>query len=122
MAKVSLLSQVQLARRLVSVMDTKFSIFGIKFGIDPILDMIPGFGDTLGAAISCYLLWLAYKLKVPRWVYGKMLLNIGFDYLLGLLPFAGIVLDLFFRANVKNFALLEKFFDPEILEGELIES
>src|SRR5689334_14253415 len=111
MAKTSLFSHIQFARRLVYLMDTRFSLFGIKFGIDPILDIIPGFGDAFGAGVSCYLLWIAYRLKVPTWVYGKMLLNIGFDYLLGLLPFVGIVLDLFFRANVKNFALLEKFFD-----------
>jgi hypothetical protein len=113
---------IRFAKRLVTLMDTKFSIFGFKFGIDPILNVIPWFGDVLGLVLSCYLFYIAYSLKVPKTIYLQMIWNVAFDYVLGLIPLAGVVFDLFFRANVKNYALLEKYFDPEILEGELIDA
>lgn len=110
------------ARRLVTLMDTKFSFFGIRFGIDPLLDILPGFGSVIGAAISCYLFWIAYQLKVPARIYRTMGWHIFLDYLLGLFPFIGFVVDLFYRSNTKNLALLTPFIDPDVLEGVVLES
>lgn len=101
-------------------MDLRFRVFGIRFGIDPLLDIIPGLGNIVAALTSCYLYWIAYQVKVPRWVYLRMAWNISVDYLFGIVPYIGIVLDVFFRANVKNLALIEKYFDSDILIGEVI--
>ena len=117
----SISAHVQVARRLMTLLDTRFSILGIKFGVDPLLDIIPWFGSFLGAAISCYLFWIAYQLKVPKEVHARMAWNILLDYFLGIIPFVGVVADLFYRSNVKNFALLEEFFDPDVLKGEFVE-
>lgn len=113
-------SHVFYARRLVTLMDMKFSILGFKFGIDPLLDIIPGFGDVLGTLVSCYLFWIAYRLRVPGWVYIRMSWNVAVDYVLGLIPFISVVLDALYRSNLKNYKLIEKFIDPEVLEGELV--
>lgn len=115
-------SHLQFAKRLVALMDTKFNLFGIRFGIDPILDILSGFGSLVGAGISCYLFWIAYQLKVPARIYWTMGWHIFLDYLLGLLPFIGVVADLFYRSNTKNLALLTPFIDPDVLEGVVLES
>ena len=114
-------SHLRFAERLVALMDTKFTFFGIRFGIDPFLDILPGFGSAIGAGISCYLFWIAYQLKVPSRIYFRMGWHIVLDYLLGLLPFIGVVVDLFYRSNAKNLALLYPFIDPEVLEGVVLE-
>ncbi len=101
-------------------MDLRYTVFGIRFGIDPLLNVIPGLGNTLAAMTSLYLLWIATKLHVPSWVYARMLWNISIDYVVGVVPYIGIVFDIFYRANAKNFALLEKYFDPSVIEGEVI--
>lgn len=101
-------------------MDSEFSIFGFRFGLDPLLDVIPIFGDSVGLIVSLYIFWIARELKVPPIVYFKMLVHIFIDYILGLIPFAGIVLDAFYRSNLKNLDLLEKYLKPEVLEGEII--
>lgn len=119
--KIHLAEHIDFARRLTRVMDLRFNVFGIRFGIDPMLDVIPGLGNTLATATSVYLLWLGYQLKVPTAVYFRMVWNISVDYLFGAVPFVGIVFDIFFRANVKNFALLETYFDPDILVGEVVQ-
>lgn len=113
-------AHIDFARRLTRVMDLRFNVFGIRFGIDPMLDIIPGIGNSISALTSFYLFWIGIQLRVPRSVYVRMFWNITVDYLFGIIPFIGIVADIFFRANVKNFTLLEKFFDPDILEGEVL--
>lgn len=112
---------IHIARQITILMDLKFNILGIRFGIDPILDFIPGLGNILAAATSFYLFWIGFQLRVPSWVYLRMFWNILVDYIFGWVPFVGIFFDLFFRSNVRNLALLEKYFDPDILTGEVIE-
>lgn len=101
-------------------MDLRFNVFGVRFGIDPMLDVIPGLGNILATATSLYLFWIAYQVKVPRWVYLRMLWNISVDYLFGVVPYIGIVFDIFYRANVKNLTLLERFIDTDVIEGEIV--
>lgn len=113
---------IQFATRLVNFMDTKFNIFGIRFGIDPLLDFWPGMGSFIGAFVSSYLFWIAYKLKVPSRVYLKMGWHIFLDFVFGSIPFVGFIFDLFYRANQKNIALLHPFINPEILEGVVVEA
>lgn len=117
----SLHTHIRFAKNLVHLLDTKFRIFGLRFGIDPLLDAIPGIGTLIGAVTSCYLYWIAYKLCVPRIVYIKMTWNIMADFILGLIPVIGIVFDSFYKSNVKNFVLIETYFDPDILEGEFVD-
>jgi hypothetical protein len=109
-----------LARRLTTLMDTKFKFLWVRFGIDPLLHVIPGFGNTIAAMTSCYLFWIAYRLRVPTEVYVRMTGNILFDYLMGLVPLVGVVFDILYRSNARNLALLEKYFDPEVIEGEIV--
>ena len=98
-------------------MDTKFNFFGIRFGIDPLLDFWPGFGSLLGAGISSYLLWIAYRLKVPPRIYFRMGWNIFLDFIVGEVPILGAVFDVFYKANVRNLALLTPYVNPDVLEG-----
>lgn len=116
----TLFSHVQFARKLVRLLDTKFHFFGIRFGIDPLLDIVPGAGNVFAAATSCYLFWIAKELRVPKDVYIRMAGNILMDFIFGVVPVIGIVFDVLYKSNVKNFALLEKHFDPEILTGEVV--
>ncbi len=122
MSTVSLHEHIAFAKRLTQVMDLKFHVIGIRFGIDPLLNIIPGVGNILAAATSFYLFWIATRLKVPKRVYWRMLWNILVDYVAGVVPYIGIVFDIFYRANAKNLVLIEQYFDPTIIEGEVIET
>lgn len=118
----TLFSHIQFARKLVRLLDTKFHVFGIRFGIDPLLDMIPGAGNIVAAVTSCYLFWIAKELHVPTGVYVRMIGNIVLDFVFGVVPVIGIVFDVLYKSNVKNFSLLETYFDPEILTGEVVDA
>lgn len=85
--------------------------FGV--GLDPILGMLaPGVGDMLGAFVGLSVLVLALRQGVPTVVLGKMVLNILADGVLGVVPGAGDLFDLFFRSNRRNLELLEEYRDP----------
>lgn len=113
-------SHIKTAESLASLLDDKFSVAGIKFGIDPILNVIPWLGDVVGAVLSCYILWIGVKMNIPKKELVKMVLNILVDFVIGLVPFLGIVGDLFYKANRRNVIILKKYKDRHVIEAEII--
>ena len=83
-------------------------ILGWRFGLDALIGLIPGFGDTSTALVSFYILAAAVRHGVPKITLLRMGMNIGFDYLLGSLPVVGDVADAWWKSNQKNVALLRK--------------
>lgn len=102
------------------LLDKRFKIFKYRFGIDPLLGLIPGIGDILSFFLSLYLLWIAYQLKLPKVAMRKMLGNILVDLLLGTLPVIGDVADFFYMANKKNFEILNQYCHQKIIEAEIV--
>ena len=64
----------------------------------------------IASALSCYLLYEARRLGVPRLVFARMASNVALEALVGAVPLAGDAFDVFFRANRRNVALLRKHF------------
>jgi hypothetical protein len=78
------------------LLDSRFRIPGtdIRFGIDPILTVV--------------LLVQGLRQHVPRVVMVRMVVNALIDALIGAIPVAGNIGDIFWRANNLNLALLER--------------
>jgi Domain of unknown function (DUF4112) len=98
--------------RLAHWLDTVFEIPGIRlrFGIDAILGLLPGLGDTASALASIYILQSASRYGVPRVTLARMTLNIGIDLLFGAIPIVGDLFDVYWKANRKNVELLRRHF------------
>ena len=86
----------------------KVPVLGWRFGLDPVIGLIPGLGDTSTALVSFYILASAVRHGVPKITLLRMGMNIGFDYLLGSLPVVGDLADAWWKSNQKNVALLRK--------------
>ncbi|MEO1592178.1 MAG: DUF4112 domain-containing protein [Cyanobacteria bacterium J06632_22] len=96
-------------RRLSHVLDNAIPIPGVgRVGLDPILGLLPGGGDILTGAISIYVVFEAARLGVPAATLGRMGLNILADVLSGTVPLLGDLVDVAWKANARNVALLEK--------------
>ena len=95
-------------RTLSDLLDSKFAIPGtnFRFGLDPIIGLIPGVGDAVTLAFSAYIIAQAQRLGVPRHVMARMVLNVIIDGLLGSIPLVGDVFDVLFKANRRNLKLL----------------
>ena len=98
--------------RLATWFDTAFIVPGtsIRFGLESLLRLIPGFGDAAASALSCYLLLEAYKLDVPTGLFARMVANVLLEGTVGVVPLAGDAFDVMFRANRRNIALLREHF------------
>ena len=110
------------AVKISKLLDERFSLFGFKFGIDPLLGLLPGLGDSLSLLFSLYLLWIARQLEVPTETIIKMIRNLGIDYVVGIIPVVGDVADFFYKANLKNMELLRKYVPADLIsDAEIVE-
>ena|SRR5690348_4509510 len=86
----------------------------IRFGIDPIVGLIPGLGDVLGAVASAYIILEAARAGAPASVLLRMTINVGVDTLVGSLPVAGDLFDFAWKSNSKNVQLLARHIESPV--------
>lgn len=96
-------------RQLSQLLDGAISIPGTKhrIGIDPILGLIPGGGDTVSALMSGYIIVEAARMGVPREALMRMVGNILLDTVVGSVPVVGDVFDVLSKANLRNMQIVE---------------
>ncbi len=82
-----------------------------RVGLDVILDIIPVGGSVIAAIMGSYLAFEARNLGMPKSTIVRMAGNIGFDALLGAIPWIGAVPDFFFRSNTRNLRIIKKHLD-----------
>ena len=97
-------------RVLARLLDNAIPVPGTnwRIGFDPIIGLIPGVGDLIGAVLSGYIVLEAVRAEVPTFTLARMLVNVGIDTLLGAIPAVGDVFDAAWKSNVMNVALLER--------------
>jgi len=95
---------------LVDLMDSRFQIPGTKYrvGLDPILGIIPGIGDGLGAVVSFYILLRLWQHDLPWLLRTRLVGNILVDFGLGSIPLLDDLFDAAFKANRRNVLLVRK--------------
>jgi hypothetical protein len=106
-------------QRLAHLLDSKFRlpVLGIRFGLDPILGLIPGLGDALGLAVSGYIVLEAARMGAPAPLLARMIANGALDALTGSVPVAGSLVDFVLRANRRNVDLLGRWLEaPHAVE------
>jgi hypothetical protein len=96
------------------LLDSAFRVPGtsLTFGLDPILGLIPGLGDLTTPLFAALLLLHAVRMRIPRVVQVRMLINAVIDLLVGVVPIVGDLFDFGWKANVRNLALLERHAHP----------
>ena len=92
------------------LMDTAFSIPGtrIRFGLDPLLGLLPGLGDTATAFVSALVIAQSARYGVPKIVLARMAMNVLVNTVVGSIPVVGDLFSVWFKSNAQNYALLRK--------------
>lgn len=100
--------------RIARIMDNavKVPIIG-RVGLDAVLGLFPVAGDATSAAVSVLLIARSIKYGIPREIIARMLANVLIDFLMGAIPVAGDLADIWFRANSRNVALLREYLGDE---------
>jgi hypothetical protein len=96
--------------QLAKVLDDVFEIpgTGIRFGLDALLGLIPGFGDAISGATSMLIVMAGWRRGLPRITLARMVANVAIDSLLGAMPIFGDLFDVWWKANRKNLDLLRR--------------
>ncbi len=104
------------ARVLARLLDDAIPIPGTswRFGIDPLLGLVPGIGDALGAILSTWILVVAARLGVPATVLARMGLNVALDAIVGVVPFVGDLADFGVKPNARNLRLLDAWLESPV--------
>ena len=99
-----------LFRWLALIMDNFLRVPGtnFRFGLDPIIGLLPGLGDTGSAVISAMALIAAARRGLPKILLARMSLNILINEAVGIVPILGDAFSFWFKSNVRNYELLRK--------------
>jgi hypothetical protein len=91
-------------------LDDLFRIPGVgwRFGLDAIIGLVPGVGDTLTSLASFYILFAGVRYGVPKITILRMALNIAIDYIIGTIPVVGDAFDFVWKSNKMNMELIRK--------------
>ena len=110
-------ARVQFARSIEKMANTMDNAIRLPViggvGLDAVLGLVPVAGDLTSAAVSISLIARSVRYGVPHEIIRKMLANVLVDLLLGAVPIVGDLADLWFKANVRNVALLKEYLGDE---------
>lgn len=98
-------------RRFSYVLDDAFAVPGLpgrRVGLDGVISIVPVAGDAVGVVLSLVIVvvGVAAGVSVPTIV--RMLLHVGLEALIGVVPVVGVVFNMAFKANNRNVALIER--------------
>ncbi|PYS01051.1 MAG: DUF4112 domain-containing protein [Acidobacteria bacterium] len=107
------LKEDPLVEWLAWLMDESIRVGPWALGIDPLIGLIPGFGDMAGAVVSSILIARAMQSGIAKSAILRMVINVALDSLAGAIPFVGDIFDFAFKSNVYNLRIYR-----EALRGE----
>ncbi|WP_194298963.1 DUF4112 domain-containing protein [Acetobacter sicerae] len=104
--------RLQRLRRLAWFLDAALRIPGTKYrmGADALIGLLPVGGTVVMTVLSLLFVWEGWRLKAPTGLLAKMLVNIALEAAFDLVPVLGNLVDIAFKANLRNIDLLEQYF------------
>lgn len=94
--------------QLANWLDARWRIPGLgwRFGLDSVVGLAPGIGDTITGALGLYIIARAHQLGTSKRLLARMGWNVLVDSVIGAIPLVGDLFDLAHKSNLKNVQLL----------------
>lgn len=104
---------------LTRLLDSKYRIPGtnFRFGLDPIIGLIPGIGDAGTFAVSLALIAYMARFGASGKLITLMCLNVLVDTIFGAIPVIGWIFDAYYKANNRNINMLKKHYSEGKYQG-----
>ncbi len=106
-------SKIVKLNRLAILLDSQFRVPFTQFriGLDGLIGLVPIYGDFVSFLISLSIVVTIARMGVPAPILLRICFNSLMDFLVGLIPFFGDFADIFFKSNLKNVKLAQKYFE-----------
>lgn len=106
-------TKIQIERELevfAQIMDNQFAlpVLGWRFGMNAIIDLIPGIGDVATSLVALYILIAAVRYRVPKITLLRMALVIAIYFVGNMVPWVGDLFGAWWKPNMRNLNLLKK--------------
>jgi hypothetical protein len=101
------------------LMDSQFRVPGTtwRFGLDPIMSLVPIVGGIPSLAISGVLILTMMRHGASGNVVVRMVLNVLLDTIVGIIPIIGNIFDFAYKANDRNVRLLREHYAEGKYQG-----
>ena len=101
----------EIFRWVALIMDDFLRVPGTKFrfGLDPLIGLLPGIGDTASAITSGFVLFYAARSGVPKVLLARMAANILINEIIGIIPGLGDAFSFWFKSNKRNYEILKRY-------------
>jgi len=111
-APTDVAARVARLRRIAWLVDAAFVLPGtrFRFGLNSLIGLAPGAGDTILGLISLYIVYEAHRLGVPRAKIAAMIGNVVLEVAAGSVPILGDLFDVALKANLRNIRIVEEHF------------
>jgi len=105
-------NRLRWVEKLSYLLDEQFRVPGTKFrfGLDPIMNLIPFLGDMSGFLVSAALVLTMARNGASSRIVSLMAVNIVLDATIGAIPIIGQIFDFFYKANSRNIKLLKEHY------------
>jgi hypothetical protein len=119
LSKNERLPELEWVDKIAWLMDSQFRVPGTKFrfGLDPILGLIPFAGDLASYGISAVVVMAMARHGVSGKVVILMIGNVLLDAIIGSIPILGNIFDFAYKANNRNISLLKKHYQEGKYQG-----
>ena len=91
--------------------------WGMGFGWDALLGLVPGVGDLVTTTMSLYILAMAVSLGAGPSILIRMGINILIETVVDVIPVVGNLVDFYWKANLKNLELLKRHVENPVMEA-----
>jgi uncharacterized protein DUF4112 len=93
------------------LLDTVFAVPGtrIRFGLEPIIGLVPVLGDQVTSLMSAALLCRSVQHRLPKIALVRMALNILINGVIGMVPLIGNLFVLWYKPNIRNYRILQRY-------------
>ena len=105
--------------RVSRLLDSQFRVPGTnwRFGLDPLMGLIPVVGGLPSLAISGLLILTMLRHGASGNLVVRMVFNVVLDTLIGAIPVLGNIFDFAYKANDRNVALLRAHYAEGKYQG-----
>ena len=92
-------------------LDLQLSLCGLRLDWAGVIGLLPWVGDIIACCFAVMLVKKANSIDggLPAELHSRMMMNVAFDFGIGLIPVVGDFINILYKCNSRNFVLLEKY-------------